>query len=85
MDLGLTMAVGSASQIGLVLAPLLVIGSYVIGPAPMALVFNGWEVVALLAAAVITATLTSDGESTWLEGIELLAVYILLGVFFYFA
>jgi len=85
MDLGLTMAVGSASQIGLVLAPLLVIGSFVIGPAPMALVFNGWEVVALLAAAVITATLTSDGESTWLEGIELLAVYILLGVFFYFA
>jgi Ca2+:H+ antiporter len=85
MNLSMTMTVGSASQVGLVIAPLLVLISFGLGPAPMALVFNGWEIGGLAAAALIAAILTSDGESTWLEGIELLAVYVLVGIFFYFA
>jgi Ca2+:H+ antiporter len=84
MNLAVTMAIGSASQIGLVVVPFLVILSFAVGPAPMSLVFNGWEIVALVFGSLITAMLTSDGESTWLEGIELLAVYALLGVLFYF-
>jgi Ca2+:H+ antiporter len=51
----------------------------------MALVFNGYEIAAMLLAALITVTLTSDGESTWFEGVQLIAVYVLLGLVFYFA
>jgi Ca2+:H+ antiporter len=85
MDLAVNIAVGSSAQIGLFVAPVLVLLSFVLGPAPMALVFNGYELAALLLTALITITLTSDGESTWFEGVQLLAVYVLLGLVFYFA
>jgi Ca2+:H+ antiporter len=85
MDLSVNIAIGSSSQIGLFVAPVLVLLSFVIGPSPMALVFNGYEIAALLLTALIVATLTSDGESTWFEGVQLLAVYGLLGLVFYFA
>jgi Ca2+:H+ antiporter len=85
MDLAVNIAIGSSAQIGLFVAPVLVLLSFVIGPAPMALVFNGYELAALLLTALITATLTSDGESTWFEGVQLLAVYVLLGLVFAFA
>jgi len=85
MDLAVNIAVGSSAQIGLFVAPVLVLLSYVLGPGPMALVFNGYEVVALIAAALITTALTSDGESTWFEGGELLAVYAVIGLVFYYA
>jgi Ca2+:H+ antiporter len=85
MDLAVNIAIGSSAQIGLFVAPVLVLLSFVLGPAPMALVFNGYELAALLLTALITITLTSDGESTWFEGVQLLAVYVLLGLVFYFA
>lgn len=85
MDLAVNIAVGSSAQIGLFVAPVLVLLSFLIGPAPMALVFNGYEIAAMLLAALITVTLTSDGESTWFEGVQLIAVYVLLGLVFYFA
>jgi Ca2+:H+ antiporter len=85
MDLAVNIAVGSSAQVALFVAPVLVALSFVIGPAPMALVFNGYELAALLLTALITATLTSDGESTWFEGVQLIAVYVLLGLVFYFA
>jgi Ca2+:H+ antiporter len=85
MDLAVNIAVGSSAQIALFVAPVLVLLSFVIGPAPMALVFNGYELAALLLTALITATLTSDGESTWFEGVQLISVYALLGLVFYFA
>ncbi|TMK27073.1 MAG: calcium/proton exchanger [Actinobacteria bacterium] len=85
MDLAVNIAVGSSAQIGLFLAPVLVLLSFVLGPAPMALVFNGYEIAALLLTALITIALSSDGESTWFEGVQLLAVYVLLGLVFYFA
>jgi Ca2+:H+ antiporter len=48
-------------------------------------VFNGYELAALLLTALITVALTADGESTWFEGFQLIAVYGLLGLVFYFA
>ena len=85
MDLAVNIAIGSSAQIGLFVAPVLVILSFAFGPAPMSLVFNGYELFALIFAALLSTTLIADGESTWLEGVELLAVYVLLGVLFYYA
>lgn len=85
MDLAINIAIGSAAQIGLFVAPVLVILSFVFGPAPMSLVFNGYEIAAMIFAALISTTLISDGESTWFEGIQLLGVYVLLGLVFYYA
>lgn len=85
IDLAFNIAVGSSAQIGLFVAPLLVLLSFAFGPAPMALVFNGYEVAALLATALITTTVAGDGESTWFEGVQLIAVYAMLGLIFYFA
>jgi Ca2+:H+ antiporter len=85
MDLAVNIAIGSSAQIGLFVAPVLVILSFAFGPAPMALVFNGYELAALLLAALISATVIADGESTWFEGIQLLGVYALLGLVFYYA
>jgi Ca2+:H+ antiporter len=85
MDLAVNIAIGSSAQIGLFVAPILVFLSFAFGPAPMALVFNGYELAGLIFAALISTTLISDGESTWFEGVQLLAVYALLGLVFYFA
>jgi len=85
MDLAVNISIGSSTQIALLVTPLLVLLSFVIGPAPMALVLNGYEIAALLFAALATIGLTSDGESTWFEGVQLLAVYVVLGLVFYFA
>ncbi|MCC6391762.1 MAG: cation transporter, partial [Bryobacterales bacterium] len=65
-------------------APILVLASYLIGPHPMDLVFTPAEVVAVVLAVAITAQISGDGESHWLEGVQLLAVYIILGIVFYF-
>jgi Ca2+:H+ antiporter len=85
MDLAVNIAVGSAAQIGLFVAPTLVLLSFVIGPGPMALVFNGYELAALLAAGLTTTALVSDGESTWFEGLQLLALYAVIGIVFFAA
>jgi Ca2+:H+ antiporter len=85
MDLAVTITIGSSAQIGLFVAPVLVILSFLFGPAPMALVFNGYELAALIFAALLSTTLIADGESTWFEGVQLLGVYVLLGLVFYWA
>lgn len=85
MDLAVNIAVGSSAQIGLFVAPVLVLLSFLLGPSPMALVFNGYELAALLSAALIVPVLVSDGESTWFEGFQLIALYAVLGIVFYFA
>jgi len=48
-------------------------------------VFNPYEIAALLAAGVVATALTSDGESTWFEGVQLLALYTVVGIVFYAA
>lgn len=84
MDLSLGIAIGSSTQIALFAAPLLVFLSYVIGPAPMDLVFTPAEVLAVVLSVFIVSMVAEDGESNWLEGVQLLAVYIILGILFYF-
>jgi Ca2+:H+ antiporter len=84
MDLAVSIAIGSSIQIALFVAPVLVLLSYLVAPQPMDLVFSPAEVLAVLVAVVICAQVASDGESHWLEGAQLLAVYILLGLLFYF-
>jgi Ca2+:H+ antiporter len=85
MDLALNIAVGSSAQIALFVAPVLVLLSFVFGPEPMPLVFNGYELGAMIFAVLIANFLTQDGESNWFEGVQLLAVYAVMGVVFYFA
>ncbi len=85
MDLAVNIAVGSSAQVALFVAPVLVLASLVVGPGPLALVFNGFELGALLLAVLIANYVTQDGESTWFEGVQLLAVYAVLGLAFYYA
>ncbi|MBA2341866.1 MAG: calcium/proton exchanger [Thermoleophilaceae bacterium] len=85
MDLAVNIAIGSSAQIALFVAPLLVLLSFVIGPGPMALVFNGYELGGLLFAVLIANFLTQEGESNWFEGVQLLALYAVLGLVFFFA
>jgi Ca2+:H+ antiporter len=85
MDLAVNIAVGSSAQIALFVAPILVLVSFVLGPSPMALVFNGFELGAILLAVLIANYVTSEGESTWFEGVQLLAVYVILALAFGFA
>jgi Ca2+:H+ antiporter len=84
MDLAVNIAIGSSAQVALFAAPVLVLLSFVVGPFPMALVFNGFEVGAIFLAAIMADMVTRDGESTWFEGLQLLAVYAVLGLTFYF-
>jgi Ca2+:H+ antiporter len=85
MDLAVNIAIGSSAQIALFVAPVLVLVSFVVGPDPMALVFNGYELGGLLFAVLIANLVTQDGESNWFEGVQLLALYAVLGLVFYFA
>jgi Ca2+:H+ antiporter len=84
LDLSVGIAIGSSAQIALFAAPVLVLLSFFVGPFPMALVFNGLELGAILIAVVIANFVTQEGESTWFEGVQLLAVYAVLGLTFYF-
>jgi Ca2+:H+ antiporter len=85
MDLAVNIAIGSSAQIALFVAPALVFLSYVVGPEPMPLVFNGFELAAVLIAAFVANAVTQEGESTWYEGVLLLAVYAVLGITFFVA
>ncbi len=85
MDLAVGIAIGSSAQIALFVAPVLVLLSFFVGPAPMALVFNGYELGGLLFAVLIANFLTQDGESNWFEGVQLLSLYAVLGIVFFLA
>jgi Ca2+:H+ antiporter len=79
IELGLQIALGSSTQIALLVAPVLVFAGVLLGT-DMNLVFKPFEVVALAMATVVTAIITLDGESHWFEGVQLLAVYALVAV-----
>jgi Ca2+:H+ antiporter len=85
MDLSVNIAIGSSAQIALFVAPVLVLASFVLGPAPLPLVFNGFELGAFLLAVLIANHVTNEGESTWFEGLQLLAVYAVVALAFGFA
>ncbi len=84
MEIALGIAVGSSVQIALLVAPVLVIASYFLGPAPMDLVFTPAEVLSVGLSVVLAAQIAGDGESNWLEGVQLLAVYVILAIVFFF-
>jgi Ca2+:H+ antiporter len=82
MDLSVEIAVSSSLQIALFVAPLLVFISLAMGN-PMQLIFNQFELLALLIGVIIASLVSADGESTWLEGAGLLAVYIIFALGFF--
>jgi len=84
MDAAIGIALGSSTQIALFVAPVLVFASYVIAPQPMNLLFTVFEVVAVGLAVLSITTIAHDGETHWMEGVQLLAVYIILALGFYF-
>lgn len=83
MDLSVAVTVGASAQVGLVVAPVLVFLGMVLGH-DMNLVFSPLELIAIVMATHLTRSLTDDGESTWFEGVMLIAVYVLLGIGFYY-
>jgi Ca2+:H+ antiporter len=82
MDLAVNIAIGSSAQVALFVAPILVLCSSFIGPFPMPIVLNGFELSGMLLAVLIAIHVTNEGESTWFEGLQLLAVYAVLAIAF---
>jgi len=83
MDLAMTIAVGSSTQIALFVAPLLVFLSWGLGKR-MSLVFHPLEIASIALSVLIVEMISSDGETNWFEGAQLLALYLILGAAFYF-
>lgn len=84
MDLSLSIAIGSSVQVALFVAPVLVLTSLWVGPTPMDLAFTSGLVLTVMLAVLITGQVAGDGRSDWLKGVQLLAVYIILGLAFFF-
>jgi Ca2+:H+ antiporter len=85
MDLAVNIAIGSGAQVALFVGPVLVVLSFFVGPQPLGLVFNPFEIGAILIAVIIASHITNQGESTWFEGLMLLAVYAVMVAAFGFA
>jgi Ca2+:H+ antiporter len=83
MDLAYHIAVGSSMQIALFVAPVLVFLSYAVGQ-PMDLLFTNFEVITVALAVLIVSLVAVDGESNWMEGVLLLAVYVIFALAFFF-
>jgi len=83
MTLAVEIAIGSSAQIALLVGPALVLYSYVLGH-PMSLLFNAFEITAIALSVMATVIVVIDGESNWVEGLQLMAVYLILGLAFYF-
>lgn len=82
MDIAVEIAIGSSLQIILFVAPILIFISLFF--TPMSIVFNEFELVAMFLAAIIANQVAGDGESNWLEGIQLIAVYLIIAIAFFF-
>jgi Ca2+:H+ antiporter len=83
MDLSMEISVGSSLQIALFVAPVLVFVSLLMGN-PLTLVFNQFELLTLFSASLIAVLVALDGESNWLEGAQLLVVYVIVALAFFF-
>ena len=84
MDLAVGIALGSSIQIALFVAPVLVLASYFIAPQPLELSFSRAEVGALFMAVLIGTVVAGDGRSNWFKGVQLVAVYLIIALMFYF-
>jgi Ca2+:H+ antiporter len=83
MDLTVGIAIGSSLQIALFVAPVLIFLSYLFGR-PMDLEFSVPEVLAVVASVYILFQICEDGETNWIEGVQLLSVYVILGILFFY-
>ena len=84
MDLSVGIGIGSSTQIALFVAPFLVLVSYLIAPQPMDLTFTVAEILAVVVSALLISQAVSNGETNWFEGLQLLGLYGILAVAFYF-
>jgi Ca2+:H+ antiporter len=82
MTLAVEISIGSSAQIALFVAPALVLYSFAIGH-PMSLLFNAFEITAIALSVLATVIVVVDGESNWVEGLQLMAVYLILAIAFY--
>ena len=80
MEMAVGIAIGSSTQIALFVAPLLVLVSLFMAPAPLSLAFSGVEVFLMLAATFVASILIVDGRSTWFTGAQLIAVYLVMAI-----
>ncbi len=83
MELALSISVGSSIQIALLVAPILVFAAWLMDK-PMSLVFSPLEIAGIALAVLTAQMISTDGETTWFEGVQLIAVYLILAVAFYF-
>jgi Ca2+:H+ antiporter len=84
MDLSLSIAIGSSVQVAIFVAPVLVLASLFLGPAPMDMAFPAGLVLSVLLAVLITGQIAGDGRSDWLKGVQLLTIYLVLGLTYFF-
>jgi Ca2+:H+ antiporter len=84
VDMTIGIALGSSIQIALFIAPVLVLASYFVAPQPLELSFGRGEVGALMMAVLICAVVSGDGRSNWYKGVQLITVYIIIALMFYF-
>lgn len=84
VDLSLGIALGSSIQIALFVAPILVLASYFIAPQPLELSFNRAEVGSLFMGVLIATMVCGDGEGNWYKGVQLVTVYTIIALMFYF-
>jgi Ca2+:H+ antiporter len=83
MELSLAISIGSSLQIALFVTPILVFVSLLMGN-PLQLTFDQFEIVAIIGASLIASLISLDGESNWLEGAQLLGVYLIIALAFFF-
>mgnify|MGYP001040347730 CR=1 FL=1 len=81
MDMAVEIAIGSSLQIVLFVTPVLVFLSLLFKP--MSIIFNMFELIAMIVAVLIANRVSNDGESNWLEGLMLLSVYFIIAVSFF--
>jgi Ca2+:H+ antiporter len=84
MDLSLGIALGSSIQIALFIAPVLVFASYFIAPVPLELSFSRAEVGTLFIGVIIGAMVYGDGQANWFKGVQLITIYLIIAMMFYF-
>ncbi|MBF0404038.1 MAG: calcium/proton exchanger [Nitrospirae bacterium] len=84
MDVSVSIAIGSSSQVAMFLAPIMVFLSYFIGPAPMDLSFTALETLSIVFSVLLVNFISADGQTHWMEGVQLLALYVILGIAYFF-
>jgi Ca2+:H+ antiporter len=84
MDLAVGIALGSSIQIALFVAPVLVFASYFLAPQPLELSFGCGEVGSLFIGVLIGTIVCGDGQSNWFKGVQLVTVYVIIALMFYF-